>query len=355
MRPIYQSGLTVLVCLCLLALFFASRWINMAGVFTSAAPLSANVCRTLASLPGPGDFQIDPPHNAILVASADARHPGPEDGIYVLKLDDPAAAPVKLAGAPKDFHPVSISLYRLPDGGSETLVAANRRAKGRPTIEIFGLSYDGATPKLISQSAIAGGLLADPDAVFTASPNQFYVTNAHAATGSLGRFAEDRLLWAHSDLLYFNGMNLQIAVQRLAHPSAVFVTPDGAHLYVAIANERRLIGFSRENFTGNLTEIGSLSLPAIPDKITGDSSGGLIVAGHPDLLKDRAFAADAGKPSPSEIFRVYVNGQGAPQGFETLYANDGHAIGAASVAAVMGKRLLIGSALDNKLVDCTLK
>ena len=89
----------------------------------------------------------------------------------------------------------------------------------------------------------------------------FYVTNDHVTRTALGRFAEDYLLWPHADLLYFNGTSFRISVQRIAFPNGVCVTPDGGHLYVAVTNERRLIAFSREPFFGNLTEIGSLSLP----------------------------------------------------------------------------------------------
>ena len=49
-----------------------------------------------------------------------------------------------------------------------------------------------------------------------------------------GRFAEDYLLWPHADVLYFNGTSFRIAVQRMAFPNGVCVTPDGTHLYVAV-------------------------------------------------------------------------------------------------------------------------
>jgi hypothetical protein len=354
MRPAFKSALTVLAVACGLSVFFAIRWIIMAGLFNSVMPVTAGVCRSIALPAGPSDIQADGPRNLAFVSVADRRHPDAKDGIYVLKLDEPAAAPQRLAGAPDDFHPTGISLYRAP-GGDETLIAVNQRAKGRPTIDIMSVDYAGGTPRLVSQSTIAGGLLVDPADVFAIGPGRFYVANAHAATNRVERFAEDYLLWAHAELLYFDGISLHIAIQRLAGPESVFVTPDGAHLYVAAANERRLIAFSREPFTGSLAEIGAISLPAWLDKIGMDASGNLLVAGHPSLFSLRAFEANAAKPSPSEIFRVHLDAKGVPQSYDTLYANDGHEIGAASSAAVWNGHLVIGSALDSKVLDCPVK
>jgi arylesterase/paraoxonase len=168
-------------------------------------------------------------------------------------------------------------------------------------------------------------------------------------------FAEDYLIWPHADLLYFNGTNFRISVQRMAFPNGVYVSPDGGHLYVTLTNERRVIGFSREPFFGSLTEIGSLSIPARLDNISADAQGRLIIAGHPSLLRVNRFRADPGKPSPSAVFRVTLDKSGVPQSYETIFADDGSLIGASSSAAMVGKRLLVGSVLDDKMLDCQVK
>jgi arylesterase/paraoxonase len=191
--------------------------------------------------------------------------------------------------------------------------------------------------------------------VFAVGPGQFYVSNDHVTRTALGRFAEDYLLWPHADLLYFNGMGFRIAIQRLAFPNGVLVSPDGSRLYVAATSQRRLLAFSRENFTGNLAEIGALSLPARPDNLSLDAAGHLIAAAHPSLLRLNAFQADAAKPSPSEVYRIGLDAQGAPQSYDLIYADEGRQIGGASVAAVTGKRLLIGSVFDGKILDCETK
>lgn len=355
MNPYARSGLTFLAAGAALALFFVVRWNIVAGVFNHFTPVSPGVCRVLVAVPGPEDFEIDAAHKVMFVSSTDrhAARPAASDGIYLVKLDDPAAPPVRLAGTPADFHPHGISLYRGP--GGETLFAVNHHANGSNSIEILGVSFANGTATLISQSSIAGGLLVSPNDVFAVSPTQFYVTNDHVTHTALGRFAEDYLLWPHADLLFFNGMGFRIAVQRIAFPNGVLVTPDGSHLYVTATNERRLIAFSRDLFTGDLTEIGALSIPARLDNISMAANGDLITAGHPSLVRVHDFQRDPHKPSPSAVFRVHLGADGVPQSYDTIYANDGQEIGASSSAAIQDGHLFIGSVLDHKLLDCNMK
>jgi arylesterase/paraoxonase len=234
-------------------------------------------------------------------------------------------------------------------------MAVNHRKDGGQEVEIFTLSYDNGQAKLAARSSIGGGLLISPNDLTAVGPDRFYVSNDHVTKTPLGRFAEDYLIWPHADILYFNGSNFRIPVQRMAFPNGVYVTPDGTHLYITVTNERRLLALSREPFFGNLTEIGSLSLPMRPDNISADAQGRLIIAGHPSLIRVNRFRADASKPSPSEVVRVNLDKSGVPTGYDTLFADDGALIGASSSAAVVGKQLLIGSVLDDKLLICDMK
>lgn len=357
MRPLARSGLTWLAVILGLVLFFALRWLTVAGVFTTVPANTPIPCTAIAGIEGPEDFAVDAAHDALIISSTNRRapkaHPDPRDGLYFLKLNAPGSRPVKLEGTPKDFHPHGISLYRAPNG-AETLMAINHLSNGGQAIDIFNLAYENGAAKLTSRSNIEGGLLVSPNDLFAVGPDRFYVTNDHLTRTPLGRFAENYLLWPHADLLYFNGTDFRISVQQMAFPNGVYVTPDGDHLYLTVTNERRLIGFSREPYFGSLKEIGSLSIPSRLDNITADSQGRLIVAGHPSRLRDDQFRANPSKPSPSEVFRVTLDKSGAPVGYKIIFADDGSRIGAASVAAVVGKRLVIGSVLDNKLLECML-
>src|SRR5579871_5581416 len=215
MRPLAKSGATWLAVLFVLIAFFALRWVTAAGIFASVTQVSPGVCKAIAGLQGPEDFEADAAHDAIIVSSTNRRAPknapDPRDGLYVLKLSDPTAPPVKLDGVPKDFHPHGISLYRASNG-DETLMAINHRSDGSQAVEIFGLSYDDGVARLVAHSSIGGGLLVSPNDLFAVGPDRFYVSNDHVTKTALGRFAEDYLVWPHADLLYFTGTNFRIPV-----------------------------------------------------------------------------------------------------------------------------------------------
>ncbi len=344
MRPLAKSALTLASVLAGLAVFFVIRHAMVQGFFTGVSPLSPGVCTAVANgLAGPEDFEIDAAHNAIFVSASNRTgatpNSAPKDGLYLLKLNAPSAPPVKLAGTPADFHPHGISLYRAPDGAL-TLMAINHRANGGQSIEIYDVLFDGETPRLSQQIATQGGLLVSPNDLAAVAPDKFYATNDHVTRTKLGRFAEDYLLWPHADVVVFNGMSTRIAVQRMALPNGILAR--GKYLYVTIMNERRLMAFSREDFTGNLTEIGSLSLPARPDNISADAQGNLIIAGQ-------------AKPGSAQVFRVKLGADGVPLSYDMLFSDDGTRLNGASVAAIQGGHLFIGSARDSKMLDCQIQ
>jgi hypothetical protein len=344
MRPLAKILLTWAAVIAAVAVFFAGRYEWVQGAFNRFEPVSPGICRAIAiGVHGPEDFEIDAPHNAIFVSSIDRQvarpNSDPHDGLYLLKLDDPAAAAVKLAGTPLDFHPHGINLYRDSDG-RETLMVIDHKPSGRQMIETYAVSFDAGTPKLTSQSAIQSGVLVSPNDLAAITPDKFYVTNDHVTKGALGRFAEDYLLWPHADVLAYNGMGFRIATQRIALPNGVLAK--GGFLYVTAMNERRVLAFTREDFTGDLTGIGALSLPARLDNISMDAAGDLIIAGQ-------------GKPGSAQVFRVRLGPDGVPQSYQTIFSDDGHALNGASSAAIYGGHLFIGSARDGKMLDCDTK
>jgi arylesterase / paraoxonase len=344
MTPLGKSALTWLVVLCLVAAGFAVRYEMIQGFLTPLNPVSPGICRSVATgLSGPEDFAIDPVRNVIFISSNNrqAARPSsdPRDGIYLMKLTDLTAPPVKLTGVPLDFHPHGVGLYRAADGG-ETLMAIDDKPNGPHLIEIYGVKFDGDNASLSQQVAIRDQGLVSPNDLAAIAPDHFYVTNDHATTSALGRFAEDYLLWPHADVLTFNGMGLRIAIQRIAAPSGILAK--NGFLYVTARNERRLLAFSIQDFTGNLTEIGSLSMPARLRDISQDSAGNLIIAGQT-------------KPGSAQVFRIKLGAGGIPQSYETIFSDDGYMLANASSAAIWNGHLFIGSSSDSKILDCDMK
>lgn len=311
-----------------LFLFIVYRAVTAGGWLAHPAPVSPGICRSLPAPQGPRDFAADPAGDAMIVAA--------QDGLFLVRLADPAAQPAKIAGTPADFHPRAISLYRAPDG-AETLMAINAKANGRQAVDIFTLNYANGAPRLTFQSAIEGGLLTSGSGIFAIAPDRFYATNAFGTGNSVARTLENALVLPLSKLLYFDSASFKVAVEQIAYPSAVLVTPDGANIYVASANERRLLSFSREPFTGTMAETGSLALPARPMGLSLDG-------------KDLLVAGQTREAGPSQVLRVRLGEGGVPQSYGTVYAGDD--ISGATAALLAHGRLFIGSASGNRILVC---
>jgi len=305
---------------------------------------------------------IDSANGVTFVSVASARGPDPRDGIYVLS---DSGGLTRLSGAPRDFHPRGIGLYRSPDGTGVFLFAVNRHAgrsvagagaadnQIRYSIDSFEVTNPTTGPALVAQGTIEGGLLTDPQDVAAAGPGAFYVSNGTGGSSFVRSLAAYGVL-PGSNILYFNGTAFRVAADDLYGAGGLILTPDGGHLLVASLTSRSLKSLTREPFSGNLTEADSLTLPAAPEKITLDSTGEIWAAGHASLFSVRDFAADAGQRAPSQVFRVSL-ASGVPQQAEQVYGNDGNEIAGAGVAAIAGNQLLIGSSLDRKLLACTQK
>ena len=344
MRSLARAWRMSAVMLVLALLFFVGRmaWAN--GLFSSAKTGFSGSCRVLSDVPGVSDIEIA--GGMAFVAVGNARGPRSEDGIYALLLNGTGRL-TKLSGAPKDFHPRGIGLYRSPDGSGVFLLAVNRRATGRASIDSFEVTNPSTKPALISQGTIGSGLLTDPQDVAAAGAGSFYVSNNIAMPAFLRKLAD----WGaipNSNILHFNGMMFRAAAEDVYGARGLLLTPDGNQLLAASMTK----SFNREMMTGLLTEGASLTLDVAPEKLSLDSRGEVWVAGHPSLIQWRDFFTDAGHRPPSQVFRVAL-ASGVPQTAELVYGNAGGDIAAAGIAAAAGKRLLIGSALDAKLLDCS--
>jgi sugar lactone lactonase YvrE len=346
MSPYAKSAVTWAAVVAALAAFFTVHYEIVQGAFTPLPDAPRLDCQPIGKgLPGPEDFAIDAAHNVMFVSAGRRMGAfplfGPRDGLYYLKLDDITAAPVKLAGVPKDFHSHGIDLFTAPDG-SQTLMAVSHASNGKHAIDLFGVNFDGGTPKLTAQSTIQGGLLTSPNDLSAVSPIGFYLANDHAKATALEIFLEDTLLWPRSYVLAFNGMGFRIAAQRIGFANGVLATRDGRFLYVTAFNQRKLIAYSRQDFTGDLTEIGSLDIPAKLDNISMDAAGNLIVAGR-------------SQPASSQIFRVHLGKDGIPTGYDVIFSDDGHNFTRASSGAILGNHLFVGSPREDKLLMCDMK
>ena len=126
------------------------------------------------------------------------------------------------------------------------------------------------------------------------------------------------------------------------------------YLIVGGLLSRSLTAYTREPFTGQLTEDDTLNLSTGPEKLSLDAQGQVLVASHANLLEWRAAVADSGKRAASQILRVNLT-NGVPQTVGQIYGDDGTQLAGASVGVAVPGRLLIGSSLDGRLMSCAQK
>jgi arylesterase / paraoxonase len=356
MRPATRAAITAVSVIGIVALALGARTLTAFGVFSDVTPGFSGTCHAIEGVHGPEDIVIDKTLGVALISASDLRarlngRPAAQDGLYVLKLNG-ASSPTKLAGTPSDFHPHGISLVR-GGGGAVTLFAINHRSDGTSSIASFDVVMKDGEIVLHEIGNIEGGQLISPNAIAAVDRVRFYVVNDHTSKTQLGRTLDDWLILPRANVLYFDGTFFRIVAERLNAPAGVVLSPDGRFLYVSEAFNRRLDTYARHDFSGALESVGTLAIPSNPDNLRFDDRGRLWVGAHPKLFAMGAFFADPAKPAPSQVFRVALS-DGVPQAATLTYSDRGEGIGGASVAAVLGRRLLVGSPLDAKILDCTM-
>lgn len=339
-------ALAILLVVAVLSAGGRAIWAN--GVFSSVTPGFSGQCRVAAALPVQ-DIEVSGGSAFLSVASGR----GSQDGIYVLPLK--GGAVMKLSGAPEDFHPRGLGLWRTPDGKGLFLFVVNRHTLGnRFSIDSFEVAAPDTAPRLVPQGVIESGLMVNPQDVVATGPGSFYVANGTAGKNPVLQPLQHYGVLSGGNVLYFDGMAFKVAADGLYGTRSLVLTRGGAHLLVGGLLGRSVTSFSREALTGKLTEDTVTVLRSGPERLALDAQGNLWVAGHANLPSWRAMDSEPGTKASSQVLRVgLVDGNPGP--VTQVYGNDGSEIAGAGAVAAAGTHLLIGSTPDKKLLDCTMQ
>ena len=316
------------------------RW---AGGFRTITPHFAGSCRAVRGVTGPEDITIDPSSGMAYISAYDrgaaARDDPASGALYAYPLNSPNPQLINLTpDAAHDFRPHGISLYRGPDGEKKLFVV--NHPQGGHSIERFAL--EGAA--LEHESTIRGPALTAPNDLVAVDPSRFYVTNSSRHDGGWLGWLEETFRMDLANVLYYDGASFSAAIDGIGAPNGINVDHHGEEVYVASAFDQAVYVYGREAVSGALTLEQSVPLGSRLDNIEVDGRGSLWIAA-------RARFWDA--PQPSQVFRITL-APGAALEVDEVYLNDGDELANASVAAVYGRRLLIGSSRERRFLDCRM-
>ncbi len=364
-------------------LLAAALWLAAAPAQSMASdcrPITLRVAGTGEPVVGAEDIAIDPTSATAFVAAYDRRQVDAErkngavattGGIYALSLADIATGDTAIVAditadlrQRRDFRPHGIDLYR-DDAGQATLFAINRafiNGDDGPepdiAVEVFDLTADGLTHRGYA-GTLRDAELCSPNDIAATAHDSFFVTNDHGACAGLGRMIEDAVALDRAYVLHYDGTGFHRVAEGIGFANGIAIRPggdrSGARLYVAATRDRSLEVFdlSADDGPARAVPVSRIALTAAPDNLTWGPDGALYVGAHPNLLSYAAFRGGwlGRDTAPSRALRIDPDAASATE----IYADDGGQLSGATVAAVYGDTLLLGSAYDDHLVACRLE
>jgi len=131
------------------------------------------------------------------------------------------------------------------------------------------------------------------------------------------------------------------------------VSADGKTLYVGSTTGGSVFVFRIDPASPIVEARGASEIGTGVDNIEVDREGDLWIGAHPKLLTFVQHTGDASRIAPSQVIRVAAPDSEAPLVEEVLLSL-GEDLSGSSVAAVQGDRLLVGSVMDDGILDCRI-
>ena len=319
----------------ILGLGLAALWLLSPGAALKAK-YQPDDCRRLALIDprtgkpivGIEDLALAPNGDTLIMSAHDRRAAdAPGGGLYMMNLSAIKADPPTLLrldavrGEGEVFRPHGIALD--PETGA--LAVINRYRSGAARVEVGPIGPSGWSPEW----QIAADRLCRANDLSYRSEGLFVTLDRAdcgpsirdltpwTGTGAVARLTPDAIIFETDGLSFANGI-------------------DGA----AIAETRAKAIRMDKNVR--------VELPGGPDNLTRDSSGALIAAVHPGLLRLFLMREGVFARAGSRIVRIPPGGD-----VEILFDDPGgDLISAATVGLMAGNVLLMGSATDSGLLVC---
>ena len=313
----------------------------------------AGSCVPVTGVAGPEDLQIDPALRRAFVSSLDRRalRRGDEirGAILSVNLDDPldmSGWRDRTKGVPKAFEPVGLHYYI--GEGVRRLFVVNAATN---SVELYDVTGVG---DLVHLQTFTERRLTSPNDVVAVGPRAFYVTNdlEPGREKFLGRLHFLGQVGS-GQVLFFNGTAWRVASDGLRFANGINVNISGDRLYVAETAGAALKIYDRDKKNGVLRLDKTVSLDFAPDNINVDSAGALWIGGMQKPLAFLAHSRDPDNKAPSAIVR-FMDQPGADAPPDIIFSDRGKRISAASAAAHLDNKLIVGAVLDERYLLCDM-
>ena len=340
----------VLLALVMLVILVASIFISTGFFRTIENRFKGQIIHKVA-LSGAEDITISTSEEFALISATRRGHfpPAKEEhgGLYLMDLSNEKFEVKKLTTTFKgSFAPHGISMFKKDR--AHRVIAVNHTPNGH-SLEVFTLK-----DKILSfeMSLIDPSMVSPNDVVFV-DEKRFYFTNDHKYTKGIGRYLEDYLGLAISNVIYFDGEKYQEVAKGIAYANGINYDAGRSLLYVA-SPRKFLVKVYKRNPDGSLEFIEDIHCATGVDNIEFDSEGNVWIGAHPNLLRFAAYAKGKEKTSPSEIIKISYRGKG-DYTVEPVYMDDGSTMSASTVAAPFKDLILTGNVMDDKFLVLKIK
>ncbi len=335
-------GVVALACVAGAGTLFLMSFLSGADV--TREPFEGS-CAPVSGIAGPEDAQIDAYARRAYISSFDRDDGDRRGSIFQFSLDDPLADSWRdrTGGAPARFAPVGLSLYE--DGTVRRLFVANAAAK---TVELYDIEHEG---ELRYVETFSERRLTSPYDVVAVGPRAFYVSNdVEPGRESLLGAAHYLFRAGSGRILHFDGVSWRVAADGLRFAGGLAISLDGRRLYATETAAATLAIFDRDAATGNLTRARSVPLGAAAANINVDPTGTLWIGARPKtLLPPSRTNAGAGS-----IVLAYDDLREIPSKPRMIFKDSGSLIAGASVAARLGRTLLVGGPAGKRFLICDM-
>ncbi|MDH5413757.1 MAG: SMP-30/gluconolactonase/LRE family protein [Flavobacteriaceae bacterium] len=340
----------IIIIISIIVLFIVYVFVSTGFFRAIKNHFDGEILKTIA-LPGAEDITVSLSDDFALISSTDRGHfpPAKEEhgGLYYMDLNGENFKVKKLTDDFKaSFAPHGVSIFKKDS--TYNVIAVNHTPDGH-SLEIFTLKN-----KILSfEKSLNDPSMVSPNDVVFIDENRFYFTNDHKYTKGIGRYLEDYLGLAISNVIYFDGEKYQEVAKGIAYANGINYDADRSLIYVA-SPRKFLVKVYKRNPDGSLVFIEDIPCATGVDNIEFDSEGNLWIGAHPNLLRFAAYAKGKEKTSPSEIIKISYQGKG-DYTIEQIYMDDGSTMSASTVAAPFQNLILTGNVMDDKFLVLKIK